>query len=124
MHRKLHPRGHTRPAAILVCVMVVLLIVALTSAQTVQTMLLVRRADEQRSRIRQVRELVELGRLSLAREQVPASGQLELTVDGQVGRIRFIQLESETPSPRFRIVAEFPAHHEQNQVVATWETPQ
>ena len=61
--------------AIVVCVLVVLLIVGMLAAQTIQTSLLMRRGDAERSQLRQARELVELGRLALpqAARDVPVA---------------------------------------------------
>lgn len=55
----------------MVCVLVLLLIIGLMMSQTVQTLVLVRRGDTVRQRLRQARELVELG--ELISQQRPAA---------------------------------------------------
>ena len=108
-----------RRGAVLVCVMVVLLIVGLSSSQTIQTLLIVRRADHQRSGLRQARELAELGRMAVVRAHVPKNGVLELEVDGNEGVIRFEEI-SATDRLRYRIIAQVAA----SEVTMIWEGPQ
>lgn len=55
-------------ASILVCVIVIMLVVSLLAAQSLQTVFVIRRGDTQRSNLRQARELVELGRIVAMRE--------------------------------------------------------
>ncbi|MEO8268853.1 MAG: hypothetical protein ABI557_03975, partial [Aureliella sp.] len=59
------PAGPTRRGALIVCVLILLLIIGLMISQTVQTLMLVRRGEAVRQRLRQARELVELGELVL-----------------------------------------------------------
>ncbi len=51
-----------RRAAVIVCVLVVLLLVTLLSVQTLQTLSVIRRGDNDRVKIMQAREVLELGR--------------------------------------------------------------
>lgn len=118
---KLHGASASRRGAVLVCVMVVLLIVVLLSTQTIQTLLIVRRADRQRSGLRQARELVELGRMAVARDQVPDPGMMELSVDGERAVVRFEKISGKEKSG-YRIVATL-AVDTTSEVTATWESP-
>ncbi|MCC7337986.1 MAG: hypothetical protein IT422_23090 [Pirellulaceae bacterium] len=63
--------GPPRRGGLIVCVLILLLIIGLMMSQTVQTLMLVRRGDTMRQRLRQTRELVELGELVL--QQQPAA---------------------------------------------------
>lgn len=127
------PSQPKRRAAILICVLVVLLIVGAMGAQTIQTLLIVRQADRARSNFRQAQELVELGRLTLAQGRFPDDGQIDLTVDGVPAIIKLTQLAVPPPSPetqeadqasqaRYRILAIY-AYGSAKEVTATWETP-
>lgn len=111
-----------RPGALLISVLVVLLLVGMLSSQAIQTLLLVRRGDQQRSETRQARELLELGRLAVLSDQVPESKLLEMVVDGQPAAIRFEPL-SAGGNPRIRIVAELTLDSNR-QVTVSWETPE
>lgn len=122
-----------RHAAILICVLVVLLIVGALSAQTIQTLLIVRQADRQRSTLQQTQALVELGRLTLAQDRVPENSQIELSVDGAPALIKIVRLETiqtstetqaaePTTLVRYRIIATY-AHGSAKEVTATWESP-
>ncbi len=86
-----------RSGGVLICVLVVLLIVGLLISQTVQTLLLVRRSDDQREQLRQARELIELGQIVLRQSDyqlpdaeliVPSAGE------NQMGRIAFTRIDS------------------------------
>lgn len=68
-----------RRAAILICVLVVLLIVGLLTSQTLQALMLSRRADRQRQQLVQARELLELGQM-IARKQADKLTDKELVV--------------------------------------------
>lgn len=48
-----------RTASVIVCVLVVILLVGMLSAQTVQTLAVIRRGDDDRAKIIQARELIE-----------------------------------------------------------------
>lgn len=111
-----------RPAAVLVCVLVVLLIVGLLSTQTIQTLLIVRRSDMQRKRLRQARELVELGQ-SVSRQHADnrsAGREFSVVVDRTLGLSGTVLIE---PQPQdgshlIRIVAKYPAGSD-SEVVAS-----
>ncbi len=62
-----------RRAAVLICVMVLLLITGLIMHQTLQALLLVRRGDARHFELRQARELVELGKMVVERQQSEAA---------------------------------------------------
>jgi type II secretory pathway pseudopilin PulG len=124
-----------RRAAILVCVLVVLLIVGSLCAQTIQTLLMVRQADRQRGALQQARELIELGRMAIAQQRVEGDGTIELTVDGSPALIQIVQLETteqpaaeatqetNTATPeRYRIIATY-SLGSAKEVTATWESP-
>lgn len=111
-----------RPGALLISVLVVLFLVGMLSSQAIQTLLLVRRGDQQRSETRQARELLELGRLAVLSNQVPESKLLEIVVAGQPAAIRFEPL-SAGENPRIRIVAEL-TFDSNRQVTVSWETPE
>jgi archaellum component FlaG (FlaF/FlaG flagellin family) len=61
-YRKSIKNDGRRAASVIVCVLVMLLLVGLLSVQTLQTLSLIRRSDSERAKIRQARELIELGR--------------------------------------------------------------
>ena len=48
-----------RTASVIVCVLVVILLVGMLSMQTVQTLAVIRRGDDDRTKILQARELIE-----------------------------------------------------------------
>jgi hypothetical protein len=116
--------------AIVVCVLVVLLIVGMLAAQTIQASLLVRRGDAERSQLRQARELVELGRLALQQSarDVPVSdipvGAWNIVVDASRQFAGSIAVQAAggrgAGQGRHRIVAKFPAGT-QSEVTVTWE---
>lgn len=107
-------KHYRRSGAVLICVLVVLLIVGLISLQTIQTLLLVRRSDSDRSRLRQAQELVELSRIAF---QQNGAGELQeeiaVVVDGDLtGTIRLSLADSESHADSgqadYRIVAKYP----------------
>ena len=77
-------KNSRRSGAVLICVLVVLLIVGLISAQTIQTLLMIRRSDAARSRLRQAQELVELGRIVVQQHGAAALPEsVEVALDDQ-----------------------------------------
>ncbi len=70
-----------RRAGVLVCVMVVLLLAGGLGAQTMQTLFVVRRGDQQRQTLVQARELIELGRAAAAQ----AEGNQDFRVEVEPG---------------------------------------
>lgn len=54
--------GSGRQGSAILCVLVVILLVTLLSVQTIQTLSAIRRGDDERTKINQARELIELGR--------------------------------------------------------------
>lgn len=119
-------RRRARSAATLVCVLVVMLIVGLLSAQSIQMLLLVRRADEQRVQLRQARELLELGKLAIAQRAIPDDGMLRLSVAGQPAVVTITQLDAEaTVSPTERRYAVHVAYRagQPQELNVSWESP-
>ena len=125
-----------RRGAIVVCVLVVLLIVGMLAAQTIQASLVVRRGDAERSRLRQARELVELGRLAMQQSSrdVPVSdapvkdmsvGEWNILVDTRSQFAGSVAVQAAggrgAGRGRYRIVARFPAGN-LGEVTATWES--
>ena len=119
-------RASRRSAAVLICVLVILLLVGMLSAQTVQTLLVVRRADHNRQQLRQARELLERGRLVIARQQIPDDGIINVSLDGQPASVQIIKLPSSTdaapPMIRYSVVANYGGTKASEN--ATWESPQ
>ncbi len=128
-------RPTRRSGAVLVCVLVVLLIVGLLSAQTIQTLLIVRRGDGERRQLRQARELVGLGRIVL-RQQAAHLPTEKITVvvddpsaaSGEASSLGVIELTlpegaglSSEDSSRVRIVATYPVGSA-GAVTTTWES--
>ncbi len=112
-----------RPGAILVCVLVVMLMVGLISAQTIQTLLILRRADSERSDLVQARELLELGKMAIQQNSIPPNGQFELAVDGRQATVQIEQIEADqAETARYRIRASC-SKNEVDVITVTWESP-
>ena len=60
MSYRRQPKKTQRSASVIVCVLVVILLVGMLSVQTIQTLALIRRGDNERAKIIQARELSEL----------------------------------------------------------------
>ena len=60
MSYRRQPKKTQRSASVIVCVLVVILLVGMLSVQTIQTLALIRRGDNERTKIIQARELSEL----------------------------------------------------------------
>lgn len=117
--------GPPRPAAVLVSVLVVLIIVGMLTAQTVHVILVSRRAAMQSQNLQQARELIQYARLasehggytnaSFLVELVPQqnlSGQIQTSVQPTNGQTTIV-----------RIVATYPVG-KPNAVVASMEFEQ
>lgn len=119
IHRRQNRRE--KRGALLVCVLVVLLIVGLLTTQTVQTMLVIRRGDAQRSALRQAREVVELGKRIAANKSSASSEstsqEFEFVVQGD--ELAKLSITS-AASGVIRIEAKFPAGSP-TEVTVTWE---
>ena len=120
------PSGRHRRGALIVCVLVLLLIVGLLVSQTVQTLVLVRRGDAMRERLRQARELVELGEIVLRQDpaaEIPSGAVLAALADStgetssltaERGSISFTPVNSSQPNQvEIRITATFPMESSQ-----------
>ena len=115
-----------RRASVVTCVLVVLLLVTLMSMQTVQTLSLIRRGDNDRAKIMQAREVLELGRHVDWSQAESKTVQLDIP-DGTLvaaSATRPAVLEdqssnSETSSAA-RFIARFPAG-EPGEVTTVWE---
>ncbi len=119
-----------RCAAILICVLVVLLIVGLLATQTLQTLMLLRRGDHQRQQLRQTREVVELG-LLIARRLEGKLPESELVVplgmtapadqsaseNHELAGITLTRVE-DRPTPALRVTVRYPLGGS-NEVTAT-----
>ena len=84
-----HPRRRNK-ASILVCVLVIMLVVSLLAAQSLQTVSVIRRGDTQRSSLRQARELVELGRIVAEREPKGMKVVSLDLPDNAIGNVEFL----------------------------------
>ena len=116
-----------RRAAVVVCAMVVLLIAGLISMQTMQALMIIRRGDSQRSSLRQARELVELGRMRLARmgselDEFEFTLEVEPELEGQITITKIARAgDGGSPSDAtIRIVARYPVDTAR-EVTASWE---
>ncbi len=101
-----------RRAAILICVLVVLLIVGLLTSQTLQTLLLSRRSDGQRQRLRQARELLELGQMIVGQHREKLIDK-ELVLPLAVGEaesagLTFSRVEQDQSPALLRIRVRYP----------------
>lgn len=118
-------RTHRRRGGLLVCVLVVLLLVGLLAAQTMQTLMMVRKSDSRSSTLRQATELVELGRMSQRQAtELPPTRDISVSVDHTTeGLIRIqawpVEQDRNTES-RYRVVARFPTGTDR-EVTASWE---
>ena len=126
-----------RPAAILVCVLVVLMLTGLMAVQGTRLLLAVARSATAHARAQQAQELLALGRMRLNQrlqrddEYTGETLTVPITENGQdaavVGEILIERLRSaesaEQGDGRWRIVASAPLN-QPGQVTATWETKQ
>ena len=115
-----------RTASVIICVLVVILLVGMLSMQTMQTLALVRRGDDDRSKIAQARELSEFASAidwSAAKRQsltmqipdsINSSGESET-------QAAIIERQTIADNPDVaRIVVRFPAN-KPGEVTTTWE---
>lgn len=90
---QLKPR---RRAAVLVCVLVVLFIVGGLAVQSIQTMSVIRRGDDQRQSLQQARELLELGQRLVERAVMDEGESITMTLpSGAEGIIVFHRIDNE-----------------------------
>jgi type II secretory pathway component PulK len=134
VHRNSQASMPTQPlkrrGAIVVCVLVVLFIVGMLAAQSMQTSIVMRRGDAQHSQLRQARELVELGQIALAQRVADmadgetVAGEWEVALDDSslavwTVAVTVVDGPQEVPS-QFRIVAKLP-RGSKPEVTVTWE---
>ena len=115
-----------RTASVIVCVLVVILLVGMLSMQTVQTLAVIRRGDDDRTKILQARELIEFAQAIdwNAAESKSLTIQIPDSVR-QVGESEALTaiLERQTiadNSDVARIIVRFPAD-KLGEVTTTWE---
>ena len=115
-----------RTASVIICVLVVILLVGMLSMQTIQTLALVRRGDDDRSKIAQARELSEFARAidwSTAESQsltmqIPDSIHSPGESETQAA---FLERQTIADNPdAAKIVVRFPAD-KPGEVTTTWE---
>lgn len=108
----------------MIAVMVVLLITGLLASQTIQLLSTAARACRQRERIRQARELVELGRELAEQGVVPESRRFKIDVQGVPAEIAYEPLvvgDRAVQSSEFRIQVVY-GEVGKNQEVASGES--
>ena len=118
-------RRRRRLASVVASVLVILLIIGLLSAQTIQTLLIVRRGDRSQSNRRQAIELIELGRISLAQHPLDMpTRQFDVPLGTTNGRVMIERSQtSKNADVRYRILAKYPAG-QPGEVTVTWESEQ
>ncbi|MEM8734501.1 MAG: type II secretion system protein [Planctomycetota bacterium] len=123
--RPAHSGSHRRRrAATLVCVLIVLMLVGLLSAQAVQMMVSIRQADVRRSNLIQARELVELGRVVAEDDSKEQLKEREFEMSFSRGDRATVTVtkESETStSEKTRVVVQYLVRGKQ-EVMATWQS--
>lgn len=115
-----------RAAAVIVCVLVVILLVGLLSMQALQTLSLIRRGDNDRAKIQQAREVIELGRRidwnaaesGTITLQIPESSNAELNASRPAVLER--QLNETESNSASRLVVRFPAG-EAGETTSVWD---
>lgn len=87
MLRPTKARRNRQGGSIIVCVLVVVMLVTMLAIQTMQSLSLIRRSDDDRARIRQAREALEFGKMIAATKQdIENNGQkLRLTIADSIG---------------------------------------
>lgn len=119
LRRESRRKGQRR-AAVLICVLVVLLIAGALSIQATQSLAIIRRGEERRSRLYQARELLELGKAAVEQQQIQKEVTWTIELDSGRGKIQVI------PYPRpeatdYRILATFPADSD-HALQVTWDS--
>ena len=127
MQARLSKRA-SRRGGVLVCVLVVLLLVGMLSAQAFQTLSAARRGDQQRLRLRQARELLELGRvIAVDGKTLNDSNrevQFDVPVDGEnIGRLSVRLVDAPEGETRYQVTAEYPAGANRGSIATfnSWE---
>lgn len=119
-------RKSRRSASVIVCVLVVILIIGMLSMQTIQTLALVRRGDDDRDKIMQVKELNELASAidwstiesTSLRIQIPDSVS---TASEPESRTAILERQTVEDNPETaKIVVRFPAEMP-GEITTTWE---
>ncbi len=101
-----------RHAAALLAVMVVLALVGLLILQSAQTLIAIRSNDVHSHRIRQARELIELGH-DYVNEHGPSATAFTVQTSFGSGKVTVVPLGDASSSPRpYRLVAQFPTDNE------------
>ena len=118
----------SRKGGVLVCVLVVLLLVGMLSAQAFQTLSAARRGDQQRQQIRQARELVELGRMVAVDGKTLNDSQrmiqLDVSVDEEsVGSLTVQLVDAPEGEIRYQVTGKYPigASREATATFKNWE---
>jgi len=124
---KLSCRVGDRRGSAIVCVLVVILLVTLLSIQTIQTLSAIRRGDDERAKIYQARELIELGRKvnwEAAESQKITLQIPDSATDVAASETRLAILERQVnannTSEPSRLVVRYPAD-EPGEVTTTWD---
>ncbi len=120
-------RGRLRRGGVIVCVLVVLMLVTLLTIQTMQTLFVIRRGDDERSKIYQARELIELGRWvdwseansQSLQVQIPDTATEAADVPARLAKIERQKDANKTDS-KTRLVVRYPAD-EPGEVTTTWD---
>ena len=140
-------RTHRRQAAVLICVLIVLLVTGTMAVQGTRMLLAISRSATAHVRLEQAHELLALGRMRLAQQlardneysgetlsvviadataQIDDNGASDVSSTGDgtnknVGEVRIERLDGSEPGNRWRIVASAPLNRP-GMVTATWET--
>ncbi len=133
--RRFNGRAGCRRGSAIVCVLVVILLVTLLSIQTIQTLAAIRRGDDERTKIYQARELIELGRrvdwsavesqqltLQIPESAVDSATDSATDVEGAAGRRAIVERQGNAgdTSESRRLVVRYPAD-EPGEVTTTWD---
>lgn len=109
-----------RRAAVLICVLVVMLIAGALSIQATQSLAIIRRGEERRARLYQARELLELGKAAVEQQKIQKEVTWTIELDSGTGKIQVIPY-TRPEATGYRILATFPADSD-HALQVTWDS--